>query len=177
MDKHGLLARLPYQRQDTTIRCLSREDIDLRAGWPPYPEDYAAFNCNWGTLTEDERDALFVSRSSREDSIVLTADTAQKRCIAYLALNDIDWITGQAGNLGLRLHPDWCDSGTGTAIMRMLVGWCSEVGFARLRHDVCALNMRAVRCYEKAGYRITGDFQHDGTTFYWMEIGSAVTSI
>lgn len=191
MRKDDLISRLPYPFGEMTLRLFTRKDVDLRAGWPSYPEDFASFNCTWGALDTTQRDELFSKRMSDKRSLVMSIDHPTQPCIAYIALHEIDWVAGFAENLGVRLHPDWCGKGIGTEIMRGFVRWCFASGLNRLRHDVCALNPRAVRCYEKVGYHITGEFWNDdpspkemipdgvnlqvvdGMTqvrFFWMEI-------
>lgn len=158
LNKTDLLGQLPVKIPQFTLRAFARKDFDLRAHWPDYPFPYTPFNCRWRTLDAAQRDASFTSMMDEDASLILTADDTQHECIAYLGLREIDWATGSAGNLFLRLHPQWCDRGVGTTLMSGLVQWCFAVGLTRLRHDVCALNPRAIRCFEKAGYCITARF-------------------
>ena len=165
LNKTDLLGQLPVKIPQFTLRAFARKDFDLRAHWPDYPFPYTPFNCRWRTLDAAQRDASFTSMMDEDASLILTADDTQHECIAYLGLREIDWATGSAGNLFLRLHPQWCDRGVGTTLMSGLVQWCFAVGLTRLRHDVCALNPRAIRCFEKAGYCITARFWQAGPFF------------
>lgn len=77
--------------------------------------------------------------------------------IGYSALHEIDWKERAIGNMGVRLHPAWCDKGLGTFMIARVVNWCLTNGIRKLRLDVAASNQRAVRCYEKAGFIRTGE--------------------
>jgi RimJ/RimL family protein N-acetyltransferase len=107
-----------------------------------------------------ERDALFRARHERADAIVLVIDHCRGAwtAIGYLAPRSINWETGAVGNVGMRVHPDWCGRGVGTSSLRLVTRWSFECGIARWRLDVAASNARAIRCYEKVGFVRTGEF-------------------
>jgi RimJ/RimL family protein N-acetyltransferase len=86
------------------------------------------------------------------------ADLEDQPAIGFLALVEIDWAAGAVGNMGYRLHPDWCGKGLGTRFMRRVTEWCFARGFKTLRLDVSAANARAIRCYVKTGFVETGEF-------------------
>jgi RimJ/RimL family protein N-acetyltransferase len=169
MHKLELLQRLPVPCGEFTIRHITRDDIDRRAAWPAYPFPFTPFNSSWQILDSVRRDAVFADICRRNDALSVFADHPEQAGIAYLGLRAIDWQQRTAGNLVLRLHPQWCDRGVGTSLMQGLVAWSFAAGFTKLRHDVSAINLRAIRCYEKAGYRIVDEFWRDDTDF-WRDI-------
>ena len=156
--KQSLLAALPRIDGDLCLRRLVREDLDTLAGWPGYPPGYEGFNLRFAGMAGLDRDQLFDARRSDPARITLVADHSAQPCIAYLGLIQIDWHRRLVGNMGYRVHPDWCDRGLGTRVMRMAVAWCLEGGLDILRLDVASGNARAIRCYEKAGFVRTGEF-------------------
>lgn len=156
--KESLLAALPRIAGDLCLRALTREDLDVLADWPGYPPGYEGFDLRFAGMTGPQRDELFLARRADPARITLVADIAGQVCIAYLGLVQIDWSRRIIGNMGYRIHPDWCDRGLGTRVMRMATGWGVEGGIEILRLDVSAANLRAVRCYEKAGFVRTGEF-------------------
>jgi RimJ/RimL family protein N-acetyltransferase len=81
--------------------------------------------------------------------------------MALLALIDIDWQLRTVGNMGFRVEPSWCDRGIGTLLLHTVADWCFAQGIHSLRLDVAASNARAIHCYEKVGFAITGEFWRD----------------
>lgn len=156
--KQGLLNALPIRETDLTIREWQREDLDELANWPSYPPGFEGFNLGYASMTREERDVRFRSRSGEPARIVLTADHRTQVAIAYLSLIDIDWQAGMVGNMGFRVHPLWCDRGVGTRILVATADWGFSRGLTRFRLDVAASNARAARCYDKAGFTKTGEF-------------------
>jgi RimJ/RimL family protein N-acetyltransferase len=72
--------------------------------------------------------------------------------------------------MGFRVHPNWCDKGIGTRILKLVIAHFAEAGIASFRLDVAEPNARAIRCYEKAGFSRTKHFDHNGIPFLWMEL-------
>jgi RimJ/RimL family protein N-acetyltransferase len=122
-------------------------------GW-----DEARRNRNWIGMRDHAPSEVFLPCEGREVSL-----------IAWFALREISWEKREVGNMSIRLHPEFCDRGIGTLLSQGIFAWCHGQGFLRLRLDVLAANLRAVRCYEKAGMHKTDEFEKDGATFWWME--------
>lgn len=143
------------------IRLMRREDLDERASWPPYPPAYESFNGSYAQMTPGDLDALFHARSSDMNRLMLVADHPSEPVIACLSLNEVDWKTGIVGNVGFRVKPTWCDRGIGTLVIRAVVALCFDLGFRVITFDVSAANHRAIRCYEKCGFKQVGEFWRD----------------
>ncbi len=133
-------------------RRLTRPDLDRLTAWPGYPFPYQGFDFSFRAMLAEDLDALFAERQADPARISLGVDLSALRCVAYLALLDIDWETRQAGNLALRVHPDCCDRGIGTDVLRAALRWVFDAGMLSVDLDVAATNPRAIRCYEKAGF-------------------------
>jgi RimJ/RimL family protein N-acetyltransferase len=82
-------------------------------------------------------------------------------CVGYLCLLEIDWQKAVVGNMSFRVLPNKCGAGIGSAALEAVTECCLDWGFERLRLDVAASNARAPRCYEKCGFRISGEFFRD----------------
>lgn len=160
-----MLASLPIRGGDLTIRQLTREDIDEYADWPQYPHPYEPFNetfsLRFAALTAEQRDERFRTWIEDDARVALAADLGSERAVVNLMLRQIDWEAGIIGNMGFLVKPTAVNQGIGTRIMRAATGWCFGHGMVTLRLDVVACNTRAVRCYEKAGFTITGEFWKD----------------
>jgi RimJ/RimL family protein N-acetyltransferase len=152
-----LLKRLPIRRGAIVVRRCERRDIDFLAQWPAYPEPYAGFTFSFAGFGPAGLDAVYRDRESQENRLTLVAGYRSAKGIGYLALQEIDWEGGWADNLGIRIHPEWCDQGVGSAMLAAVRDWWLGAGMKGLRLDVAASNQRAVRCYEKVGFQRSGE--------------------
>jgi RimJ/RimL family protein N-acetyltransferase len=161
LSQQDLVRMLPMERKELIIRTWSRRDIDILASWPGYPFPYEVFNNNLGLLSPQERDEYFQVREDNPDRITLVVDHKSQPVIGYCGLVEIDWKHKMIGNMGYRIHPAWCGKGIGTRVMQCITEWCFGCGIQNIKFDVAASNLRAVRCYKKAGYIKTGEFWRD----------------
>lgn len=170
MTKESLLAALPFHVGDFTVRAAVREDIDRRADWPSYPPPWDMFNAHSKGWDEARRERNWTGmRDHAPNDVFLACEGRGVDLVGWFVLVDVDWDRREAGNMSVRLHPDFCDRGIGTALASGIFPWCQGQGFSRLRLDVLSTNLRAVRCYAKAGMRKAGEFEKDGAVFWWME--------
>lgn len=195
LDRQQLLGSLPQTADGVGVRHCTFADFERLAAWPPYPDGFHAYNLGFAELPACERQEQYRRRESPTDRINLVGDAECGRAVIYLCLVHIDWPAGFVGNMGYRVHPHCCDRGLGSRFMRIVGDWLLCSGFVRLRLDVAAPNVRARRCYEKAGFTVTGEFwrpdrrlalshgaatlngnphvRHDGeeprVRFWWME--------
>jgi RimJ/RimL family protein N-acetyltransferase len=126
--------------------------MDLLAAWPTYAHPHEMFVFSFAHLLPHELDTLFDDRRREENRITLVADSGSVRAIGYVALLEIDWKLRRSHNLGIRIHPQWCDRGIGTAVLTAVRDWWFAGGMQMLRLDVASSNSRAVTCYEKVGF-------------------------
>ena len=74
--------------------------------------------------------------------------------IGYYEENEFEY---RHAGMDLTLHPDFHDQGFGTDAVRTMARWLiSERGHHRLIIDPDVENARAVRCYEKVGFKPVG---------------------
>ncbi|HOE66360.1 MAG TPA: GNAT family N-acetyltransferase [Candidatus Hydrogenedentes bacterium] len=170
--KGGMLAALPVREGDLCLRAWTRQDVDLLAAWPPYPFPYGPFRLSFGSATPVRRNEVYIKRNLSPNRIVLVGDVGEARAVIYLTFVEIDWEHRVIGNMGFRVHPDWCDRGVGVRAMRLVSDWCFVNRMESIRFDVAASNARAIRCYEKAGYRIVGEHWREDPHFTDIDIHS-----
>ena len=156
--KDHMLEALPVCEGPLTLRRWTRADTYARARWPSYPSEYRDFNFALSGASQEELDRHFLARDQDPDRIPLAADHGEQLAVAYFALHEIDWEKRAVGNVGFRIRPEWCSRGYGSRILRLAAAWCRECGIQSIRLDVSAANVRAVRCYEKAGMLKAGEF-------------------
>jgi aminoglycoside 6'-N-acetyltransferase len=59
--------------------------------------------------------------------------------------------------IDITLHPDWLDRGLGREAVGLLARWLfDERGHHRITIDPAASNERAIRCYERVGFKAVG---------------------
>ena len=143
------------------LRVWTRRDLDRFAQWPKYPPPHEGFSLGVRGMGAEELDRLYAAREAAPSRVMLSVDLGPTPCAGYLSLVDVDWEHRTAGNMAVRLAPTHCDQGVGTRMMGLVAQWALGNGMKALRLDVAASNVRAVRCYEKAGFVRTGQFWRD----------------
>ena len=152
------MERLPVRKEPMLVRHWERADLDLLARWPAYPEQYSVFRFGFVSFGPTQMDSLYRERESEDTRFTLVVDRGPAKSIAYLSILEIDWDRRWSGNMGVRVHPRWCDRGVGSRSLAAVAEWWFAAGMSGLRLDVASSNARAVRCYEKSGFVTTGEF-------------------
>jgi RimJ/RimL family protein N-acetyltransferase len=137
---HGpRVALRPWLRSDTLMQEL----------WPRYTEP---FNSLWNiprTSGADESNG----RAWSNQRYAWAIDDAQRRLIGRISLREVDE-QRRSARLGISLAQPYVGQGLGTEALRVFLDhYFGTLGFERLRLDVAAVNRRAVRCYERLGFR------------------------
>lgn len=161
LSKQSMLNSLPVSDGPITLRRWTIADTHARTGWPSYPTEYRNFNFALAGASAKELERHFSVRDQDPDRIPLAADHTGREAIAYFALHEIDWENRSVGNVAFRMHPELCGKEFGSPIVRLAGSWCRDCGIRCIRLDVSAANVRAVRCYEKAGMAKVGQFWRD----------------
>ena len=94
------------------------------------------------------------TRDDDEVWLAIELDGSTVGLIGYYEENEFEY---RHAGMDLSLHPDFHDRGLGTDAVRTLARWLiDERGHHRLIIDPDAQNARAVRCYEKVGFKRVG---------------------
>ncbi len=137
---HGpRVALRPWLRSDTLMQEL----------WPRYTEP---FHSLWNIpRAPGPDDANGPGWSSQRYAWAI--EDAQRRLIGRLSLREVDE-GGLSARLGISLAQPYVGQGLGTEALQVFLDYYfGALGFERLRLDVAAVNRRAVRCYERLGFR------------------------
>lgn len=134
------------------IRPLEREDVGKRLKWKPYP-DPLYFHYNLGNMTEEEKEAWFLKRKTDVFRLFLSIDDLAGQLVGFVSLHKIN-TSEKTAWFGIYLGYEFVDRDLGTdATSTLLKYYFEELEFEKLYLEVASLNKRAIRCYEKCGFR------------------------
>ena len=146
------------------LRPIRPEDYPTLVAWSADPEVVAFIEGDYPRTVEacpawyeDGR----VNRYSRRFAIVTRGDG--ERLIGDIELDHIAWRSGDA-ELRIRIgEKTYWDQGYGTDAVRALVRHAFQsMNLSRIYLRVDAENKRALRCYEKCGFRKEGRLRREG---------------
>jgi aminoglycoside 6'-N-acetyltransferase len=139
----------PLRGERVTLRPLDAEDVDRLAAILAEPEVVAW----WGRWDADRVRAELIEP---EDEVVfaIEVDGELVGSIQYTEENDPDY---RHASIDLFLAPSWHGRGLGSEAVRVVARYLfDERGHHRLTIDPAAANERAIRAYERVGFRPVG---------------------
>lgn len=140
----------------TRLRPLLREDVDAMLRWGRHTDPLLA-GYNMPRLDRRGADEWYRVRTNRPDFRIFAVLDRAATVVGRLSIREIDNHLRRA-RLGIVLDPSLVDQGLGTdAITAFQEFYFEHLRFETLVLDVAAYNLRARRCYEKCGFRYTGE--------------------
>ncbi|MGB2697934.1 MAG: GNAT family N-acetyltransferase [Candidatus Zixiibacteriota bacterium] len=147
-----MLENLYLKGKGVIIRDLKRGDIDERLKWKPYP-DPLYYHYNRPPLSKVEKELWYMRKREDPNLVYLSVDNLKGDLIGFLLLYKIDK-KARASWMGIYLGYEYIDQGYGTdALQTMMKYYFEELDYEKLFLDVATLNKRAIRCYEKCGFK------------------------
>jgi RimJ/RimL family protein N-acetyltransferase len=147
-----MLENLYLKGKKTIIRILEREDIDKRLKWKPYP-DPLYYHYNLPPVSRVEKELWYMRKKEVPDLVYLSVDNLKGDLIGFLSFYKIDK-KAKSSWMGIYLGYEYIDKGYGTdALLTMMRYYFEELGYDKMLLDVATLNKRAIRCYEKCGFK------------------------
>ncbi|HUT20855.1 MAG TPA: GNAT family protein [Anaerolineae bacterium] len=136
------------------VRVMRHRDLAQIRAWRPFHDPLSPL---WNIAPSRRLDPLRLLAGPRHDRD--PRYTIERRgdgqIVGRMSLRDID--DRISARLGVRLGADFVDQGYGTEAIVLLLEYCFRtLGFERLYLDVAAVNVRAMRVYERMGFRHTG---------------------
>ncbi|RRR74686.1 MAG: N-acetyltransferase [Candidatus Viridilinea halotolerans] len=132
-----------------TLRPWQRGDNFAQELWPRYNEP---FNSLWNISRVSLYDELG-GRGWQAQRYVWAVDNLNQRLIGRISLREIE-PDGAGSRLGISLSQAHVGQGLGTeALVVFLDHYFGPLEFNYMYLDVAAFNRRAVRCYERLGFR------------------------
>ena len=144
------------QGQKTKLRAIEREDLPTFVRWFNDPEvrQYLAM---YMPMSMAEEEQWFEHQLEDRDGKVFAIETEDSVHIGNIGLHSIDWKNRRA-YLGIVIgEKEYWGRGYGSDAIRALLGFAfGEVNLHRVYLTVYGYNERAIRCYEKCGFRHEG---------------------
>ena len=135
------------------IRDLAPEDLDVLAEILAHP----SVSHWWPDYDRDRVQREMFSPDADDDDEVWLAIELDGRTVGLIGYYEEDEFEYRHAGMDLTLHPDFHDQGLGSDAVRTLARWLiEERGHHRLIIDPDVNNARAVRCYEKVGFKPVG---------------------
>jgi UDP-4-amino-4,6-dideoxy-N-acetyl-beta-L-altrosamine N-acetyltransferase len=138
------------------LRAIEREDIPTFVRWLNDPEVRHYLNL-YLPLSKAQEEEWFAAHLRDDSSRVFTIETEDGVAIGNIGLHDLDW-KNRSALLGIVIaEKEYWGQGYGsdaiTALLRFAFG---EMNLHRIWLAVFDFNERAIRCYEKCGFRHEG---------------------
>ncbi len=131
------------------LRQWQRSDTLAQERWPRYNEPFSSLWNLPRAISVDE----VTGRTWNGQRYAWAIEDSQRRLIGRISLREVDEREPSA-RLGISLAQPYVGQGLGTEALRVFLDYYfGPLGFARMRLDVAAVNQRAVRCYERLGFR------------------------
>ena len=142
------------------LRAIEREDVPTFVRWFNDPEvrDFLLIYRPIGTADEER---WFARLAERTDDFLFAVEALVEGAwvhIGNVGLHNVDW-KARSVTFGIALgEKQYWSRGYGTETARTVLRYAfHELNLHRVELEVFAYNPRAIRCYEKAGFR------HEGT--------------
>jgi RimJ/RimL family protein N-acetyltransferase len=135
------------------IRPMVREDVEKMRAWRLFTDPLNSL-LN-GSQRRSDNDIWFQEQANDPSRRWYAVEDFAGHLIGRLGLRQI--VGHQSARLGITLAADYVGQGYGTdAIRTFLTYYFGKLGFETLYLDVAAPNERAIRCYEKCGFKYIG---------------------
>lgn len=121
-----------------------------------YDGEYSIYNYpDWNKVLSEKW--AIANDEKREMEFSAVVDDNRRLCGYFRLINKDDHVL-----IGLGLKPSLCGQGLGNAFMELLMQMCANMyPNKKLVLEVRAFNKRAVKCYEKAGFKTTDIYKKD----------------
>jgi diamine N-acetyltransferase len=144
------------QGQKTILRAIEREDLLTFVRWFNDPEvrQYLAM---YMPMSMAEEEKWFERQLEDQNRRIFAIETEDGAHIGNIGLEDFDWKNRHA-ELGIVIgEKEYWSQGYGSDAIRALLGFAfGEMNLHRVQLQAHDSNARAIRCYEKCGFKHEG---------------------
>jgi len=151
---------LMLEGRQVRLRAVERVDLPTFVKWLNDPE-VTQFLESSGPMSMEAEERWYAKLQAGEDK-VYSIDTKEGKLIGNVGVMKIDWKDRRAV-IGIMIgEKEHWDKGYGTDAIETLVRYLfEELNMHRIYLLADERNTRAIRCYEKVGFRKEGTFRED----------------
>jgi RimJ/RimL family protein N-acetyltransferase len=145
-----------------TIRPLRRVDLDIMSAWSPFRSPLDRL-FDWPKRSALENEIWFGLLLRDNSRVYYAVENEHQALIGRISLRGIR--PTESARLGIGFGAGFVGQGYGTESLRLFLRYYfTSLDFERMVLDVAAINRRAVRSYERCGFRYLGShYQYAGT--------------
>jgi RimJ/RimL family protein N-acetyltransferase len=138
------------------LRAIERSDIPTFVRWLNDPE-VTQYLKVYMPMSQAQEERWFEAQLEQRDGFILGIETLDGKLIGNVALAHIDWKNSRAG-LGIVLgEKEYWGQGYGTDAITALLGFAfKQMNLHSVHLTAYEYNKRAIRCYEKCGFKLEG---------------------
>ena len=137
-----------------TIRPLRKRDLDVMSGWDSFEDPlYRLFD--WPRRSSVENGLWYADLVRDRRRVYYAVDDERQQVIGRISLREI--YARESSRLGIGFGEQYVSQGYGSeALLLFLHYYFERLGFRRMVLDVAAINLRALKLYERCGFERTG---------------------
>jgi RimJ/RimL family protein N-acetyltransferase len=137
-----------------TIRPLRKQDLDVMSRWETFDDPlYRLFD--WPRRGAIENGLWYAELLRDRRRVYYAVDDEQQTVIGRISLREIQG--HQSARLGIGFGMQYVGQGYGSEALNVFLEYYfGKLRFQRMVLDVAAINVRAVRCYERCGFERVG---------------------
>ena len=142
------------------VRPFTRRDVDRWLAWPPHSDPlYSTFDPT--PMAGSLRDAWYDDLVQRQGQLPFAIESLDRQMIGRMFLRHVHR-KHATSVLGMDLDPRFLGQGYGTDALKAFLGYYfGPAGFRKLCLSVGAYNTRALRSYQRCGFRQFGSHWDD----------------
>jgi len=142
------------------ITPMKMEDVYNFKNWGIHENPLLA-DYNLSHLSDGELEEWYYYKTNRPNQIYFSVFNEENRMIGYFGIKNIRKILKDA-ILGIVFDPNYVNQGYGTeTIMTFLDYYFNVLKMRKLYLEVTKYNRRALRCYQKNGFKIVAEYLYE----------------
>lgn len=139
----------------TYITRLRRDDIEEMKKWGEHTDPLLK-GYNFPQMTKGEADYWYRKKNNYFTKRCYAVRNLEGKLVGCISLRNIKWIRRKS-EMGIVFDPDNINCGYGTdSLKAFLIYYFKQMKMKQMSLKVAAFNIRAQKCYEKCGFKVTG---------------------
>lgn len=141
-----------------TIRPMKQEDIFYLRNWGTHENPLLA-DYNIPELSDEELINWFRLKTGKNNQKYFSVFNEDENLIGYFGIKYIRKMLFKDSVLGIVFDPNYVNQGYGTeTVTTFLDYYFNEMNMKKLYLEVAKFNKRAMRCYEKSGFKVINSY-------------------